>query len=330
MFLGEQLRALRHEKPGRPDVRRSGSFSLMGDGMSAEALRLFADLGITYYPPNKQRSREPLATCCDKFVGRLIGQHGLPHVTMVLRAIADSEGNGNALISDVIGAVSDIVLAHPRWPAMGLAFIEALDHVNLLDVRKTAKAANVHPLRVGVATLIAIELAKILGPSRPPRPKPPKPVKVKLPPKPPRSLTRVPEVEANVALGLELLKLRSTIKGNCAFGRLVRRQFDIDAQHACDVMRVARAYGTKREIFTRLSWNALLTLASSSMPRAIAEELETRIIAGEAIGASQIRAARGPLPSGRPRRLADQPVRMAAEYARPSVRMLPAAGSGSV
>src|SRR5664280_912533 len=141
--------------------------------MSA-ALELFEQLGITYYSPTTRPGSAQLATCCKRFVGRLIKQHGLPHVTMVLRAIAESEGNGNALISDVIGAVSDIVLAHPRWPAMGLAFIEALDHVNLLDVRKTAKAANVHPLRVGVATLIAIELAKILGPSRPP--KPPKPL----------------------------------------------------------------------------------------------------------------------------------------------------------
>src|ERR1035437_9206158 len=108
------------------DVQAGGPHGVrvMGDRkMSSAARKLFSDMGVTYYAPNRQRCREPLATCCDKFVGRLIEQHGLPHVSMVLRAIAESEGNGNALISDVIGAVSDIV----RWPAMGLAFIEALD-----------------------------------------------------------------------------------------------------------------------------------------------------------------------------------------------------------
>ena len=77
--------------------------------------------------------------------------------------------------------------------------------INLLDLRKTAKAANVQPLRVGVATLIAIELAKHLGPSRPP--KVPKPPRIKAVPKPPRSLTRIPVIEANVALGMKLLDL---------------------------------------------------------------------------------------------------------------------------
>jgi hypothetical protein len=54
---------------------------------------------------------------------------------------------------------------HPRWPNLGLRFIEAFDQINLAEIRKTAKAANVQPLRVAVATLIAVEFEKILGPS---------------------------------------------------------------------------------------------------------------------------------------------------------------------
>jgi hypothetical protein len=287
---------------------------MMGDGMSAEALRLFADLSITYYPPNKQRSREPLATCCDKFVGRLIGQHGLPHVTLVLRAIAESEGNGNALISDVIGAVSDIVLSHPRWPAMGLAFIEALDHVNLFDVRKTAKAANVHPLRVGVATLIAIELAKILGPSRPPRAKPPKPVKVKLPPKPPLALTRIPQIERAIALGKDLLSLRASIACNKQFGRERRRRFpDVDSITAARTMRVARLYAGRPEIWRAASWRTLIELASPKMAPSMRQALEAKILAGETITAPHIRKTRGRFKGGSPKRPINQPAaRMAA------------------
>ena len=279
--------------------------------MSA-ALKLFDDLGIIYYAPNRQHRRDlHLATCCDRFVGRLIERRGLPHVVVSLRCICESEGNSNALISDIIGAVSDIVLSHPRWPAMGLAFVEAFDAIDLLAVRKTAKAANIQPLRVGVATLIAIELAKILGPSRPP--KPPKPARIKLPPKPPRALTRVPEVEKNVALGMELIALRATIKSNCAFGRQVRRRFEIDAQHSCEVMKVARAYGAKPEIYRRLSWEGLLQLASPTMPAPVRQRLEARILAGEKVVASDIVRARGTLKNGRPpTRPAEQRASMAA------------------
>ena len=282
--------------------------------MSA-ALKLFGQLGITYYPPNRQRAKnQQLATCCDRFVGRLIEQHGLPHVTMVLRAIAESEGNGNALISDVIGAVSDIVLAHPRWPAMGLAFIEALDHVNLLDVRKTAKAANVHPLRVGVATLIAIELAKILGPSRPPRPKPPKPVKVKLPPKPPLALTRIPAIERAISLGKELLALRASIVCNKKFGREVRRRFpDVDHITVSRTIRVTRLYSGRPDVWRAASWRTLIELASPKMAPSMRQALEARILAGETITAPHIRKTRGRFKGGSPkRRPINQPASMAA------------------
>jgi hypothetical protein len=52
-----------------------------------------------------------------------------------------------------------------------------------------------------------------------------------------------PGVEKNIALGLKLLALRATIKSNCAFRRRVRRQFEVDAKHAAEVMKVARLYG---------------------------------------------------------------------------------------
>jgi hypothetical protein len=149
---------------------------------------------------------------------------------------------------------------------------------------------------------------KILGASK--LPKQPKPPRIKREPKPPRALTRVPGLEKNVATGMKLLALRATIKRNCAFGRAVRRQFDIDAQDAAEMMKVARAYGSRPEIFTRLSWIALVTLSSPALPAAAREALESRIRAGESIGAPEIRAARGP---GRPRRQAgQQATRMAA------------------
>ena len=276
---------------------------------AAAALRLFADLGITYVPPNEQRGRGPMVTSCLGVVARMIRKFGLPHATITLRTIVESsEANQCAMIADIVDGVSEVILCHPRWARLGLA---AFDKINLLEIRKVVKAANVRPLRVGIATLIAVELTKILGPSRPP--KPARPIKVKLPAKLPRAVTRVPEVARNVALGMELIALRATIKSNCAFGRQVRRRFEIDAQHSCEVMKVARAYGAKPGIYQRMSWEALLKLSSPTMPAPVRLRLEARILAGEKIVASDIVRARGTLKTGRPRRPAEQPApRMAA------------------
>src|SRR5665213_3723421 len=114
------------------------------------ALELFRNLGITNVPCNEIRRDVPRLTCSGKFVSNLIEKRGLPHVTVTLRAIVESDGNSAELISYVIGAVSDVILSHPRWPKLGLQFIEAFDRISLSDLRKTAKAANV-PLRVGLA-----------------------------------------------------------------------------------------------------------------------------------------------------------------------------------
>jgi hypothetical protein len=76
-------------------------------------------------------------------------------------------------------------------------------------------------------------------------------------------------------------------------------------------MKAARIYGTRPEIFTRLSWNALLHLASPALPTIAREALEARIIAGEKIGAPEIRAASGARKAGK--RQAERPApRMAA------------------
>jgi hypothetical protein len=72
-------------------------------------------------------------------------------------------------------------------------------------------------------------------------------------------------------------------------------------------MKVARIYGERRDIYSRLSWNALALLSSRTMPPTVRQDLEARILAGESIGGPAIVRARGPFKTGRPRRPADQP-----------------------
>ena len=264
-----------------------------GDDMGA-ALKLFDDLEIRYVPPNEQHRRGPMATSCVGIVDRMIRTYGLPHTTLTLRTIVElSEVNQSALIADIINAVSEVILSHPRWANLGLHWLSAFDNIDLLEIRRTAKAANVQPLRVGIATLVAVELTQILGPSRPPKSKPVREPMPKREPKPPRSLTRVPGVEANVNLGVELLALRATAKSNCAFGRLVRAHgIDMPASDVTAAMWVARLYADRPEIFTRLSWGALTKLASPTLTPRARQAIEVRIAAGEKIVAADIVRAR--------------------------------------
>ena len=141
------------------------------------ALQLFESLEITYIPSREAQRRGPRSTCCGLFIERLIRKHGLPHATIVLRTIVESEGNEGELIADVIGAISDLVRTHPRWVDTGLAFIESFDQISLAQVRKTAKATGVQPLRDAIMTLLCVELEKLLGSSK--LPKPPRPPRIK-------------------------------------------------------------------------------------------------------------------------------------------------------
>ena len=275
------------------------------------ALQLFESLEITYIPSREAQRRGPRSTCCGNFVERLIKKHGRPHVTIVLRTIVESIGNESELIADVIGAISDLVRTHPRWVNLGLAFIEAFDAISLAQVRKTAKATGVQPLRDAIMTLVCVELEKLLGPSR--LPKPPKAVKVKLPPKPKLALTRIPAIERAISLGKELLALRASIVCNKKFGREVRRRFpDVDHITVSRTIRVTRLYAGRPEIWRAASWRTLIELASPKMAPSMRQALEARILAGESVTAPQIRKARGPLKGGSLKRKPDQQARMAA------------------
>jgi hypothetical protein len=219
----------------------------------------------------------------------------------------ESKGNEGALVEPIASAVSSCL--RPRWTSRGVAWIEAFDQIPLAATLQTlvdlfGKEAAPQYLR----DVLRRKLWQIFGPDVAPVAKP-----AKLAPKPPRALSRVPGVERNVALGLDLLKLRSAIKNNREYGRQVRRQFDVETKLASQALQVAKTYGGRPDIFTRLSWNALVHLASPALSAATREALERRIIAGEKIGASDIRAARGARKAGKTRCQAERPAaRMAA------------------
>jgi hypothetical protein len=103
---------------------------------------------------------------------------------------------------------------------------------------------------------------------------------------------RLALVQANIQLGVDLIALRNISASKRDFGRIVRTRYEIDQPHALACMQVARLYADRGdEIVTRLDWPTLVALASASVPAR--RVFEITIMAGEHIGAAEIRRARG-------------------------------------
>jgi hypothetical protein len=88
--------------------------------------------------PTRQR-RGPNQTCASAALSRIWARHGADHLTLLLRAIVESEGNEHALIAPVIWAINDVMIACPAWPAAGLAWLEAFDGIDLVGLQRRAK-----------------------------------------------------------------------------------------------------------------------------------------------------------------------------------------------
>lgn len=240
----------------------------------------------------------------------LFGSDGMGHIVIVLRCILEFTGNETALIEPIVTAVSSCL--RTEFVERGVVLLEAFDQLPLLDILESMRGLDLFKEQtIGhyLGDVLHNKLLRILAPAKPA----PRPIKAPAIPKLPRFLTRVPEVEKSISLGIELLALRAAIPGNAEFGHQVRRRFDIDQKTASGAMKAARAYGTRPEIYRRLSWIALTELSSPKMSPSVRQAIEAKILAGELVTAPEIRRARGPLKRGSPkRRQAVQPARMAA------------------
>jgi hypothetical protein len=234
---------------------------------------------------------------------------GRGHLTMLIRTITESEGNEGALIPPVISAVNSAM--RPEWTAKGMQWIEIFDKVPLLstlDKMRSLELFRETSLAEYLGVSIQNRLWKAFGPDVVPASP-----KVKQPPRPPASIARTAMIEKRIQIGVQLIELRSTAKSNRAFGALREKHFpDINAQDASELMKVARLYWGRPEIYRRVGWKTLACLASPSLGADQRRRFETSIISGKRIFGKDVERARGRLPSGRPKREADQREMMAA------------------
>ncbi|WP_213290668.1 hypothetical protein [Bradyrhizobium sp. sGM-13] len=100
-------------------------------------------------------------------------------------------------------------------------------------------------------------------------------------------------------LGRKLAALRDVTPGNKQFGWAVRKQFGLDNPlEVAEMMRVARRYGDRPEIFRKVGWRVLAELASLATSEDERRKFEDRISAGERVNGAEIIRARSTIGAG--------------------------------
>jgi hypothetical protein len=175
-----------------------------------------------------------------------------------------------------------------------LELIEAFDQIPLLQILETMRSLEYFPLsdvRSVLGQIVRNKVRRILFP--------PEPEPVRAPSKKERlaaaelatAAANRRMVEQKIELGRKLAALRESTPSNQIFGRTVRQRYDLhDAMEVAEMMRVARLYGERPEIFCNASWHALAELASSATSEEQRRQFEASILAGERVdGAGIIR-----------------------------------------
>lgn len=106
------------------------------DTSEAEALLREMGIGIRHAGERKK----PGETYAAGRVQALIAKHGREHVWRVLYALTESENHKADLTGSVIGAISDLFLAFPDWSERLGEFMDALDRIDLSEMRAMAKS----------------------------------------------------------------------------------------------------------------------------------------------------------------------------------------------
>jgi hypothetical protein len=121
---------------------------------------LLDGLGIRLVPVHRRRAAaesHARGTCHE-----LRNAHGDGHLLFVLRCIRQTEGNRDALWSETIGAMSDVLLACPRWMDRPADLFAALDTIDLNKMRRRAVTRRPWPVRATLRSYLDIALSQRL------------------------------------------------------------------------------------------------------------------------------------------------------------------------
>lgn len=126
--------------------------------------RICAQLGLEILPTTRKPG--PGQTTASATLHALYRSHGEGHLILLLRTLMESDGNSDHINEFTLMGISDVMLAHPEWPAKGLQWLEAFDRIDLGDVREQARRNRAAvPQRHGIASAVHRELSAIFDPA---------------------------------------------------------------------------------------------------------------------------------------------------------------------
>jgi hypothetical protein len=250
---------------------------------------------------------------------RLFNEDGRGQIVLACRCILESEGNQDAFRQPFVSAVLSSV---GKFADRGLELVEAFDQIDLVGILEQMRALEFFcqsDVPSALASIVRNKLRRILSPSQPEPVKRPSKEERRAADKQATAAANRRLVEQKIELGRKLAALRDTIPNNQKFGRAVRKQFGFDNPlEVAEMARVARRYGDRPEIFSKVGWRALTELASSVTSEAQRRNFEALILAGVPInGAELIRARRRAIGCADSRRIALQAAEKATSEAGP-------------
>lgn len=126
--------------------------------------KICADLGVEILPTNRKPGTGQ--TTAGGTLHAIYRTYGEGHLTLLLRTLMESDGNGDHVNEFTLLAISDVMLAHPEWPEKGLGWLEAFDKVDLGDIREQARRNRAAvPQRHGIASALHRELSAMFDPA---------------------------------------------------------------------------------------------------------------------------------------------------------------------
>lgn len=92
----------------------------------------------------------------------ILNEYGTGHLVFTLRCIKQTKGNRDALWSETIGAVSDVLVQRPDWAERASELFSAMDGIDLNETRRRAVNRRPWPVRGTLRSYLYLELERRL------------------------------------------------------------------------------------------------------------------------------------------------------------------------
>lgn len=229
--------------------------------------------------------------------GRMFAVDGRGKIVLACRCILESKDNEGAFAEPFVSAVLSTACAE-EFAGCGLELIEAFDQIPLVEILETMRRLEffcLSDVKSALSQIVRNKLRRILFPPQPEPVKSPSKEERRATDKQATAAANRKIVEQKIELGRKLAALRDATPSNKEFGRAVRKRFGIDDPlSVAEMMRVARLYGDRPEIYVNVSWHALTELASSATSESQRQKFEARLLAGERVNGAEVIRARAP------------------------------------